>query len=121
MIVEQTNLIATQYLEANPNLGSHTLAELWKNVTSDAIKKFLVLCLLMVIVQKPSIYLYWSQDPLLKVSIFNAVMSGNLFQGTFALFYFEEMRQTLQDQTSNRIYSGPIQKCLYSRKISFHW
>ena len=92
MIVEQANLYVSQYFEANPNLEPHTSAKQWKDVTSDAIKKFLALFLIMGIVQKPSIRLYWSQEPLLKTSIFNAVMSRNRFQIIFAFLQSSKTR-----------------------------
>ena len=46
----------------------------WEDVTTIEIKKIFTLCLLMGVVQKPQLHLYWSQDPLFKASIFNVVM-----------------------------------------------
>ena len=79
-ITKVTNKYAAQYIAANPTMGPHALARSWKDVTAIEIKKVFTLCLLMGVVQKLQLHLYWSQDPLLKASIFSVVMPRNRFQ-----------------------------------------
>ena len=73
-IINETTNYVVQYIATNLTMGSYALAISWKDVTAIEIKKFFTLYLLMGGVRKPQLHLYWSQDPLLKASIFNKVM-----------------------------------------------
>lgn len=74
ILVEQTNLYATQYKRNNPNSPPHSRANEWFATTRAGMKQFFALSLLMEIVRKPKISNYCSTNPLLKGSIFNSVM-----------------------------------------------
>ena len=89
-ITEETNKYAVQYFAANPAMGPLALARSWIDVTAIAIKKAFALCLLMGVVQKPQLHLYWSLDPLLNASIFNVVMPRNQFQVIIAFLHFAD-------------------------------
>ena len=69
--------VNTPLYVAKPTMGPCALARRWKNVTAIEIKKVFKLCLLMGVVQKLQLDIYWSQDPLLKSPIFNVVMPRN--------------------------------------------
>ena len=66
LLVEQTNLYAHQYIEQNPNLGPHSLAKRWVDVTVEDMKLFIALTLLTGVIKKPAIHDYWSTDKILK-------------------------------------------------------
>ena len=88
ILVEQTNLCASQYIEMHPELGPHSFAKKWRETNREEMGKFLALSLLMEIVKKPSIRHYWSLDPLLKGSVFNTVMGRNRFQAILGFLHF---------------------------------
>ena len=90
-ITKQTNKYAVQYYAANLTMRPHALAKSWKDVTTIVMKKSFTLCLLMRVVQKLQLYLYWSQDPLLKALIFNVVLPRNQFKAIFAFLHFAEI------------------------------
>ena len=104
-ITEETNKYAVQYFAANPTMGSLALARSWIDVTATEIKKAFTLCLLMGVVQKPQLYLYWSLDPLLKASIFNVVMPRNRFQVIIAFLHFADNSDYgVNDPNCDRLY-----------------
>ena len=70
-ITNKTNKYTVQHLRP------HALARSWEDVTTIEMKKVFTPCLLMGVVQKPQLHLYWSQYPLFKASLFNEVMSDH--------------------------------------------
>ena len=83
----------------------HALARNWKDVTAIEIKKVFILCLLMGVVQKPQLHLYWIQDPLLKASIFNVVIPRNRFQVIIAFLHFAgNSDYDVNDPNCDRLY-----------------
>ena len=104
-ITKETNKHDAHYIAANPTMGPHTLARSWKDVAVIEIKKVFTLCLLMGVVQKPQLHLYWSQDPLLKASIFNVVMPRNRFQVIMAFLHFADNSDyDVNDPNRDRLY-----------------
>lgn len=63
----QTNLFAEQYIDANPNLPPYS------------VKTFIGLLLVMGVMKKPSLAMYWSTDPLFQTPLFGAIMPRNRF------------------------------------------
>ena len=123
MLVEQSNLYAEQYIASHPNLGEYSLAKKWKPVTNEEMKKFLALNLLMGIVWKPAIHLYWSEeDPLLQSSVFNGIMSRNRFQAIFQFLHFANNASfNPTDPNRDRLYKiRPIVVYLVSRLQSVY-
>ena len=55
----------------------------------------------MDVVQKPQLHLYWSQNPLLKASVFRVVMPINRFQAIIAFLHFGNNRD-YDSNDSNR-------------------
>ena len=83
----------------------HALARSWKDVTTIEIKKVFTICLLMEVVQKPKLHLYWSWDPLLKDSIFNVIMPRNRFQAIITFLHFADSRDyDLNESNRDRLY-----------------
>ena len=105
ILVQQTNLYATQYKRNNPNLPPHSHANEWFDTTRTEMKQFVALSLLMGIVRKPEIAHYWSTNPLLKGSVFNSVMPHNRFQSILQFLHFADNRQfDPNDPDRDRLY-----------------
>ena len=105
ILVEQTNLYASQYKRNNPNLPPHSRANEWFDITRVEMKQFVALSLLMGIVRKPEIAQYWSTNPLLKGSIFNSVMPRNRFQSILQFLHFADNSQfDPNDPDRDRLY-----------------
>ena len=75
-MVDQTNLYAAQYIESHPELEEKPRSRVhdWQDVTVNEMKKFLGITLLMGLIKKPSIQLFWSKDPLWHTPIFKRAM-----------------------------------------------
>ena len=74
-LVTQTNLYARQYLERERyNLRPHSTAHEWKPTDRPEMLTFLALLILMGIVHKPRLTMYWSKDNIMATPIFNQVM-----------------------------------------------
>ena len=105
IITEQTNISAGQYIASHLDIGPHALGRRWTDITFEDIEKFLALSLLMGIVQKPAVHLYWSQNPLLKAPVYNVVMPRNHFQIIHAFFHFvDNMHYDPTDPKRDRLY-----------------
>ncbi|KAK7090835.1 hypothetical protein V1264_010585 [Littorina saxatilis] len=89
-LVIQTNLYADQFLEANPNLPEFSRANKWEPVNAAEMKKFLALVLLMGIVRRPAIELYWSRKVLYRIPVFSSVMTRNRFQIILQILHFHD-------------------------------
>jgi len=75
----QTNLFAEQYIHSHPNLGPHFNVHKSVPTTPNEMKKFIGQLLIMGVVKKPEITLYWSTDPLSQTLLFGTVMARNHF------------------------------------------
>lgn len=95
-IWREANGYAHQYIEANRNnLRPQSIIHEWKPTNRDEIKAFLGLCIIMGIIYKPRIWMYWSTDSVYNTPIFNQVMTRKRFQ--FLHFYiFRIMHSTTQ-------------------------
>ena len=58
--------------------------------TTTKIQHFLALYFLTGIVQKPQIQQYWSTDQLRQTSVFNQVMTKNMFQKILQFLHFAD-------------------------------
>jgi hypothetical protein len=80
LIVTETNRYADQYLQDNiDNLKPHSSARSWKPTDSEEIITFLGLLLLMGIVYKPRLPMYWSTDEIYHTNIFSQVIPRDRF------------------------------------------
>jgi hypothetical protein len=76
LIVTETNRYADQYIQENMDtLRPHSTARKWQPTNSDEIMTFLGLLLLMGVVYKPRLPMYWSTNELYHTAIFSQVMS----------------------------------------------
>lgn len=95
-IAEETNA----YADANPkraNLLKRSHNILWSPVTPDEIKAFLAMTVLMGILQKPELDMYWSKDPLLATPFFPETMPRSRFRDILSKLHFN--RNENDDQT----------------------
>ena len=64
-IVLETNLYAEQYIASNADsMSEHSNARSWEETTVNEMKTFIGLILLMGVIYKPRLHLYWSTDEL---------------------------------------------------------
>jgi hypothetical protein len=87
-MVTETNRYADQYIEANPNLPRHSSVRKWQQLDIPEFEKFLGLTLLMGIVKKPVIDMYWSTHPLLTTDAFNMSMKRDTYRNILRFFHF---------------------------------
>ena len=79
-IVTQTNLYAAQYLEKEKeNLGPHSLTCEWKPTDRAEMLTLLSVLILMGIIHKPRLAMYWSKDNIIATPVFNLVMRRDRF------------------------------------------
>lgn len=89
MFVTETNLYAQQKINIGPQRRCVRLHQ-WYPTDRVEMKKFIGLTLLMGIVHKPDIAMYWSTDPLYRSAVFPAVMGRNRYQLLLSLFHFND-------------------------------
>ena len=80
LIAKETNCYAvSKPSRCNPLKKQHDLE--WKDVTGDEIKVILGLCILMGVVKKPVIKLYWSTKVMLATPFYSEVLPKDRFLG----------------------------------------
>ena len=90
-VVTQTNLYARQYLEKEKdNLKPNSTAHQWKPTDMAEMLIFLGLLMLMGIVHKPRMTMYWSRDNIMKTPIFNQVMRSDRFLLLLRFLHFTD-------------------------------
>lgn len=90
IICKETNRYAEQYIEANAaNLRPKSIVHDWKPTNRNEIKAFLGLCILMGIVSKPRVSMFWSTDSFYHTPIFGQVMSRKRFQLLQRFLHFQ--------------------------------
>ena len=76
LIVTETNRYAQQYLEREgQNLRRHFILQHWVPTDHDEMCALLGLLILMGIVHKPRVVMYWSDDELFSTPIFKNIMT----------------------------------------------
>ena len=79
-LVVQTNLYARQFLDKEKdNLKPHSRVHEWKPTDRAEMLTFLAILILMGIVHKPRLPMYWSTYSILAIPIFNQVMRRDRF------------------------------------------
>jgi len=71
----QANLFAQECMGAHPNLRSNSDVHVWTPTTVVEVKKFFDLILIMGVIRKPALKMYWTTDALLKTPEFGTVMT----------------------------------------------
>ena len=90
-LVVQTNLYARQCLEKEKdNLKPHSRVHEWKPTDRAEMLTFLAILILMGIVHKPRLPMYWSTDSILATPIFNQVMRRDRFLLLVRFFHFAD-------------------------------
>jgi len=68
----------------------------WSNITTEEMRKFLGLIILMGQVRKKNITDYWSTDPTISTPIFLHTISRNRFESIWQAWHFSDNRQQIQ-------------------------
>ena len=90
-LVVQTNLYARQFLDKEKdNLKPHSRVHEWEPTDRAEILTFLAILILMGIVHKPRLPMYWSTDNILATPIFNQVMRRDRFLLFARFFHFAD-------------------------------
>ena len=84
LIFTETNRYSDQYLDSNLN---NTYLDEWQPVTSPEIKTFIGRLLLMDIIYKSQLPMYWSTDVLYNTLIFSEVINRKRILVNFILFF----------------------------------
>jgi hypothetical protein len=117
-LVTETNRFAAQYLNAT-QLKPNSLAQDWKDTNLLEMKSFLAVILLMGIVYKPTMNMYWSGEDILDTPIFREAMHRDKKtpnkKGKFAKFdtFFSWFRSKSKKVCYGNINGGKSKKVCY--------
>lgn len=89
VIVEQTNKYAEQYIAKNV-IKPHSSVKHWIPTTRDEMVAFFGLCVLMGIVYKPRLTMYWSTDAVYQTDVFPSIMSRDRFLLLLRFLHFAD-------------------------------
>ena len=105
-LVVQTNLYAQQFIEReHNNLRPNSLVHEWQPTDRAEISTLLGILILMGIVHKPKLTMYWSTDTLLATPIFNQVMRRDRFLILIKFLHFADNRDhNTDDQGRDKLY-----------------
>ena len=94
IIWRKTNRYSHQYIEANrTNLRPQSIIHEWQPTNANEIKAFLGLCIIMGIIYKPRIWMYWSTDSVYNTPIFSQVMTRKRCQLLMKFLHFQNNAQ----------------------------
>ena len=100
LIADETNrYAASKPSRRNPLKKRHDLE--WRDVTTDEIKVVLGLCILMGVVQKPVIKLYWSTKAMLATPFYSEVMPKDRFLQILSNMHFAN---NAEDDGTDRLF-----------------
>lgn len=94
--VVQAELYAEQFIRNNPNLPPHSRVHAWLERNETKMKQFLWLLMLMGIIHKPDLEMYWSTP------VFAAVMTWNRFSLLMKFFHLNNNSHKLDRNVPNR-------------------
>ena len=105
-IVTQTNLYAHQYIDREQhNLRPHSLVKQWKPTDRQEMITFLAMLILMGIMHKSRISMYWSTDTLVSTPIFSQLMGRDRFLLLLRFLHFADNRNyNPNDPDRDRLY-----------------
>ena len=108
LLVEETNLYATQFMEQHDPLPSSRVTA-WVPTNKGELEVFLGLNILTGLVQKAGkLESYWSKDPLLSTPYFRQCMSRNRFQLLNKLLHFNNNQQRPSNCTDKLYKVRPV-------------
>ena len=91
LLITESNRFAKQYISSvDETVRNNTYVGKWEPVTVPEMKKFIGLTMLMGIVYKPTIHMYWSIDEIYSTPIFSDVMSRNRFTLNLKFLHFND-------------------------------
>ena len=94
LLVTETNRFADQFFQTNP---PSTYTAGWVAVTVDEMKAFIGLVMLMGVVHKPTIRMFWSTDILYNTPIFSQVMTRDRFYQILKFLHFNNNEDPAHD------------------------
>ncbi|XP_065681354.1 piggyBac transposable element-derived protein 4-like [Hydra vulgaris] len=95
------------FIDKNPNKASNEYVGNWEPVTVLEIKKYLALVLLMGIIYKPDIHMYWSTSEFFSTPIFSKNMSRTRFQLILKFLHFNnnnDPNYDVNDENRDRLH-----------------
>ena len=92
-IVAETNKFADARF-STPTCSAQGHTARWKEVTVDEIKGFFSLCLLMGIVKKSQLKLYWSRDHMVETTFYGNIMPRDRFKEILSNLHFVDNDQS---------------------------
>nr|XP_004207578.2 piggyBac transposable element-derived protein 4-like [Hydra vulgaris] len=95
LLVVETNGYASQFFTANPDNSS-----LWEETNVAEIKTFIAVILLIGVIYKAKLSMYWSKDVLYNTPIFSEVNSRNRFNILLRFFHFNNNEDENYDATN---------------------
>lgn len=90
IMVEQTNLYATQVLCSKDDVAQFSVLRKWQPTTRSEMIRFIGLVGYMGLVRMPSIRHYWSTKRLFRNDVASGVMSRNRFETLLQLWHFSD-------------------------------
>jgi len=89
LMVLETNRYADQYIQGNV-LKPHSAAQNWVQTNREEMFAFIGLSVLMGVVYKPRIHMYWSTDEIFHTDIFPNVMSRDRYLLLLRFWHFAD-------------------------------
>ena len=90
-MVTDTNRYAEQFLDKErDNLRPHSVMRQWVPTSHNEMCAFLGLMMLMGIIYKPRIGMYWSNDELYSTPIFKSIMTRDCFLLMIKFLHFAD-------------------------------
>ena len=99
-IVTETNRFANQFFESNQDKFEDSYSGKWSETNILEMKKFFGLLVLMGIIHKPNIPMYWSTDSLYYTPIFSKVMTRDRFTLLQKFLHFNDNNDVNYDPDS---------------------
>ena len=85
------NRYAHQFLETEgPNLKPYSIVHRWKDTNPEEVRTFLGVCVLMGLIHKPRIWMYWSTDTLYNTPFFGQLMTKTRFLLLNKFLHFQD-------------------------------
>lgn len=88
LMVDQTNLYATQVLCSGEDIPAYSTLRNWNPTSRDEIKHFIGLLAYMGLVRMPTLRHYWSRKPMFHNDFVAKVMPRNRFETLLQLWHF---------------------------------
>ena len=92
-IVTQTSLYAETYIERKrDNFKPHSLVKKWRPIDREEMLTFLAMLVLMGIIHKRRISMYWTKDGMVSTPVFSQLMRRDRFLLTLRFLHFADNR-----------------------------